>query len=193
MRRPLRSFLALAGLVGALGVTAALAAPPVNSKALYWRFLSGQGTAVTFQQQTSTANTKILDLKDDSAATVFSVDREGDVVGTTLSGVLVRAADSTQTLAGSAALALTSGKSFFPVAGSGGAVTGCTIPNGATAGTVITVVGTHATSTVQFAVNGATNIAAANGITTRTLATSDLLTLIWTGTAWAEIAFNNNL
>jgi hypothetical protein len=180
-------------LFALLGVGAAGAAAPVNSKALYWRFLSGQGTAVTFQQQTATANTKILDLKDDSAATVFSVDREGDIAGTTFSGVTIRAADSTQTLAGSGALTLTSAKSLFPVAGMSGAVTGCTVPDGATAGTLITIVGTHATNTVQFAVNGATNIAAANGVTTRTLATSDLLNLIWTGTAWAEIAFNNNL
>lgn len=193
MRSSIRSTLVLGVLGALLGVSMAVAAPAVNSKAIYWKFLSGQGTAVTFQQQTSTADAKILDLKDDSATTVFSVDREGDVASTSISGIQVRAADATQTLAGSGALTLTAGKSLFPVAGMGGAVTGCTIPDGTVAGTVITIVGTHATNTVQFAVNGATNIAAANGQTTRTLATSDLLTLMWTGTAWAELGFNNNL
>lgn len=183
----------LAALVLFLCVGSALAAAPVNSKAIYWRFLSGQGTAVTLQQQTSTANTKILDLKNHSATSVLTVDREGDVVGATFAGVQIRAADDTQTLEAAGELALTAGKSFFPVAGDGGAVTGCTLPDGTTAGTVITIAGTHATNTVQFAVNGATNIAAANGITTRTLATSDLLTLVWTGSAWAETSFNNNL
>lgn len=193
MKAPYRAGLGL--LIAAVLAVAAAAAPPFakNSKSEWRRVLAGQGTALVLQQMTATASTKVLDCLDDSAASVASIDREGDLTAVTLNGRHVDAADTTQTLAAAGALTLTAGKSFFRVAGDSGAVTGCTIPNGTIIGARIVVAGTDDTNTVQFATNAATNIATANGTTTRTLGNADLLTLVWNGTKWCEISFNNNL
>lgn len=110
------------------------------------------------------------------------------VTGTLNIGQFVQAKDATQTLAGSASLAITSGKSFFPVAGSGGAVTGLGVASGTTDGKTITIIGTSDTNTCQFADAATLNL----GSATRTLGLDDTLRLVWITDHWSELSFSNN-
>lgn len=126
---------------------------------------------------------------------VTTVTTSGDITttGGNLVGGLVAATQAVQNIAGSGAVTLTAGKSTYLVAGNGGAVTGVTVPNGTVNGTLLTLIGTDNTNTVTLSVNGATNIAAANGVTTRVLGKYDILQLIWITDSWCERGFQNNL
>lgn len=131
----------------------------------------------------ATNGAKVVDIGTSGAAVTGAVSAT-----TTVTGQYIQATDTTQTLANSASLAVTAGKSLFPVAGSGGAVTGLGVASGTTNGKTITIIGTSDTNTCQFADAAGLNLGAA----TITLGLDDTLRLVWLTDHWAELSFTNN-
>lgn len=180
-------------LVMAMMASAVYALAPVptakRAKGYWYQIGAAWNPAFRLQSMSSTAGTKVLEVLSDTGTSVFSVTREGFVGGQMTPGVGAK-----QTVATNAALTLPLGVGIIPVAGSGGAVTGVTIPNGTQAGQMLMIIGTHATNTVTFSVNGATNINGAHGGTTRVLGLSDTWQLVWdaTQTTWDEVSYTSH-
>lgn len=183
----------------------ALAVGQTNARARYERFVSGQSTTtqacVTWKSMTSTANSLVFDVHDNTDTSNLTISREGNLttVGTVsaaaISGVHINAAAGLQTLAAAATIALSSGASLYPVKGAAGPQTlSTTVPVAAATvvGQTCIIEGQDDTNTITVPINGSSNIAGVHSGTTVVLGNQDILTLLWDGTSWVELYSANN-
>ena len=156
------------------------------------------GTDIGSTVQAHSANLDTLALNDGGSLTNITADAPGDMLstndtpqskaglltltgGATIGQKLTLTPSATQTLTNGANVAIDA--AIVAVAGDVGAVT-CGMADGSAAGQLLTIRGTHTVNTVTL-----TNAAV---VPTFMLGENDVISFVWSGSVWVEIARRDN-